>query len=73
MSKPKMLAVPQGPRIGSWNLQYFGHQGIPPFLGLSHLPLPASETRHEQPRWPPLSTLRGAPQGSLPLFSSFCY
>ena len=73
MSKPKTLAVPQGPRIGSWNLQYFGHQGIPPFLGLSHLPLPASETRHEQPRWPPLSTLRGAPQGSLPLFSSFCY
>lgn len=49
LSKLKTLAVPQGPRIGSWNLQYFGHQGIPPFLGLSHLPLPASELGTNSP------------------------
>ena len=54
LSKPKTLAVPQGPRIGSWNLQYLGH----PFLG--HLPLPSSELGTNSADGLPLS-IRGTP------------
>ena len=62
-SKPKMLAMPQGPRIGSWNLRYLEH----PFLG--HLPLPASKLGTNSANGFPFPS-EEPPQGFLPLFSS---